>query len=85
MATRESIESCIKKCEDVLTFAREQLNEASKQEHYNETEYTKAQQLLEQSLQDIAQLERSASDQQKEQLYRERLKLQSLQNEMIIH
>ncbi len=68
-----------------MTFAREQLNEASKQEHYNETEYTKAQQLLEQSLQDIAQLERSASDQQKEQLYRERLKLQSLQNEMIIH
>ncbi|WP_243291106.1 YtzC family protein [Bacillus sp. FJAT-47783] len=84
MATRQSVENCIQKCEEVLNYAREQYEEAAKQEHYNDEEYTKAQRMLEEVLQEIAQLEISSSDQQREQLYRERLKLQSLQNNMIL-
>jgi len=85
LATRLSVEDCIRRCEETLQYAREQCVEGSRQEHYNDTEYTKAQQMLEESLQEIAQLEISANEQQREQLYRTRLRLQRLQNEMILN
>ncbi|MDQ0160965.1 YtzC family protein [Bacillus alveayuensis] len=84
MATRQSVENFIQRCEDTLHFAREQYLEGAKQEHYNDTEYTKAQQMLENTLEELAQLEMSANAEQREQLYRMRLRLQSLQNDMIL-
>lgn len=84
MATRQSVEEFLQRCEDVIRFAKEQYTEAQKQEHYNITEYTNAQQMLEQTVNDLAHLARSCNTQQREQLHRMRLQLEQLQNEMIL-
>ncbi len=57
---------------------------ASKQEHYNDNEYSEAQMMLENAVNELNKLSLSANDQQREQLYRMRLQLQTLQNNMIL-
>jgi hypothetical protein len=84
MATRESIDNLLQQCEDAISFAHEQYKESSLQEQYNNDDYTQALQELEQSYHDIAKLALSANAQQREQLHRMRLKLQQLQNMMIL-
>ncbi|MBD1380214.1 YtzC family protein [Metabacillus arenae] len=84
MATRQSVEDYLQQGEDTLRYAREQYETGAKQEHFNDTEYMKAQQMLEDTVNDLNKLSLSANDQQKEQLYRMRLQLQQLQNEMIL-
>jgi polyhydroxyalkanoate synthesis regulator phasin len=54
-----------------------------KQEHYNDTEYTKAQEKLENAYKEIEEFSHSANAQQREQLYRMRLQVQQLQNKLI--
>lgn len=84
MATRQSVESFLQRCEDVLRNAQEQYVEANKQEHFNDADYTAALQQLEETYNDLADLAHSANGQQREQLHRMRLQLQQLQNSMIL-
>jgi len=84
MATRQSVNEYLQRCTDAIEYAREQYKGGAQQEHYNETEYTKALQGLEDSVNEINHLSLSANDQQQDQLYRMRLQLQELQNKMIL-
>lgn len=84
MATRESMETLMQQCEDAIRYAQEQYKESSLQEHYNNDDYTKALQTLEETYQDIATMAHSANSQQREQLHRMRLQIQQLQNNMIL-
>ncbi|MBU7593931.1 YtzC family protein [Metabacillus halosaccharovorans] len=84
MATRQSVNEYIQRCTDAIEYAREQYKIGSQQEHYNASEYTKALQGLENAVNDINHLSLSANDQQQDQLYRMRLQLQQVQNEMIL-
>ncbi|MDZ5472596.1 YtzC family protein [Bacillus sp. 31A1R] len=84
MATRQSVEDLIQQCEDAIRNAQDQYKESSKQEHYNDDDYDKALQALEDSYNDLARLAHSANAQQRDQLHRMRLQLQQLQNHMIL-
>jgi esterase/lipase len=85
MATRQSVEDYLQMAEDTLRYAQEQFTEAKKQEHYNQTEYTNAQQQLESTVIELGQLAHSGNPQQKLQIDRMRLQIQRIQNEMIIY
>jgi len=84
MATRESMESLMQQCEDAIRYAQNQYKESSLQEHYNNDDYTKALQSLEETYQDIAKMAQFANSQQREQLHRMRLQLQQIQNTMVL-
>jgi hypothetical protein len=84
MATRDSMDNLMQQVEDTVRFAQEQYKQSSLQEHYNDDDYTKALQQLEDTYQDIAKMALSANSQQREQLHRMRLQLQQLQNTMIL-
>lgn len=84
MATRESMDNLMQQCEDAIRYAEDQYKQSSLQEHYNDDDYTKALQSLEETYQDIAKMAHSANSQQREQLHRMRLQLQQLQNSMIL-
>jgi predicted DNA-binding protein YlxM (UPF0122 family) len=84
MATRQSIQDCIQRCEDAMRSAQEQYKAGSQQEHYHNVEYTDALQGLEGAYNEICKLAFSSNDQQRDQLHRMRLQLQQLQNEMIL-
>lgn len=84
MATRQSVDDLIQRCEDAIRTAQEQYLEASHQEHYNDDQYTGALQGLEEVFNDLATLANSANSQQREQLHRMRLQLQQAQNNMIL-
>ncbi|WHY66049.1 MULTISPECIES: YtzC family protein [Bacillaceae] len=84
MATRDSMDDLMQQVEDTVRFAQEQYKQSSLQEHYNDDDYTKALQQVEDTYQDIAKMALSANSQQREQLHRMRLQLQQLQNTMIL-
>ncbi|MFT4414913.1 YtzC family protein [Fredinandcohnia humi] len=84
MATRQSVEAFLQRCEDSIRNAQEQMNIARQQEHYNTTEYTDAQMQLEEVTNELAKLSQSCNGQQREQLHRMRLQLQQLQNDMTL-
>ena len=84
MATRESMETLMQQVEDAIRYAQDQYKDSSLQEHYNNDDYTKALQTLEETYQDIATMAHSANSQQREQLHRMRLQIQQLQNNMIL-
>ncbi|MDR4889311.1 YtzC family protein [Fredinandcohnia sp. QZ13] len=84
MATRQSVEAFLQRCEDSLRNAQEQINTARRQEAYNATEYTYAQMQLEDVTNELAKLAQSCNEQQREQLHRMRLQLQQLQNDMTL-
>lgn len=84
MATRQSIEDCMNRCESAILYADEQYTEAMRQEHYYDEEFSEAQQQLDASVVEIEKLLDSSNAQQREQLHRTRLKVQQLQNKMIL-
>ncbi|MGM0948271.1 MAG: YtzC family protein [Bacillota bacterium] len=85
MATRQSVDEHLQQCMQAYDDAEEQLKLASKQEHYNDQGYSDAQMQLENAVNALNKLWLSSNDQQREQLYRMRLQLQALQNNMILH
>ncbi|MFE8703338.1 YtzC family protein [Cytobacillus sp. FJAT-54145] len=85
MATRQSVEDLLQQCEDAIRNAHEEYKESSRQEHYNDDDYTRAMQQLEDAYNDLAQLALSSNSQQREQLHRMRLQLQQLQNNMTLN
>lgn len=84
MATRQSVGEHIQRCEEAISYAKEQFIEGSRQEHYYDNEYQYAMQQLEGSYNELAQLANSANSQQREQLHRMRLQIQQLQNQMTL-
>lgn len=84
MATRKSMDDFFQRCEQVIKEAEEQFVVANRQEHYNTDDYTSVLQQLEESYNDLADLAHSANGQQREQLHRMRLRIQQLQNTMIL-
>nr|WP_233711121.1 YtzC family protein [Lederbergia citrisecunda] len=84
VATRQSIEDCINRCEAAILYANDQFTEAKKQEHYYDVEFSEAQQGLENAVLELEKLTDSSNAQQREQLHRIRLKVQQLQNKLIL-
>ncbi|WP_174734934.1 DUF2524 family protein [Mesobacillus harenae] len=84
MATRQSVDELLQKCEEAVLYGQEQYNSASRQEHYDDEEFTSALQMLETAYNDLAQLALSANSEQRELLHRKRLQLQQLQNSLIL-
>jgi hypothetical protein len=84
MATRDSMDNLMQQVEDAIRNAEEQYKQSSLQEHYNDDDYTKALQQIEDTYQDITKMAQSANSQQRDQLHRMRLQLQQLQNTMIL-
>ncbi|MFD2446502.1 YtzC family protein [Bacillus sp. CGMCC 1.16607] len=84
MATRQSVDDLLQRCEDAIRTAQDQYLEGSMQEHYNDDDYTNALQGLEEAFNDLATMANSANSQQREQLHRMRLQLQQAQNNMIL-
>jgi hypothetical protein len=84
MATRDSMDNLMQQCEDAIRYAQNQYRESSLQEQYNNDDYTKALQVLEETYQDIAKMAQFANSQQRDQLHRMRLQLQQVQNTMIL-
>ena len=84
MATRQSIQDCIQRCEDAIRCAQDQYKAGSQQEHYHNVEYTDALQGLEGAYNEVCKLAFSSNAQQRDQLHRMRLQLQQFQNEMIL-
>nr|WP_295970940.1 YtzC family protein [uncultured Bacillus sp.] len=84
MATRQSVDKLMQKCEDAIRFANDQYSISSTQEHYNDEQHVQALQQLEGAYNDLVTLAHSANGQQREQLHRMRLALQQTQNQMIL-
>ena len=84
MATRDSMDNLIQQCEDAIRYAQNQYRESGLQQQYNNDDYTKALQGLEETYQDIAKMAQFANSQQRDQLHRMRLQLQQVQNTMIL-
>ncbi|MDQ0215765.1 coenzyme F420-reducing hydrogenase alpha subunit [Oikeobacillus pervagus] len=84
MATRDSMDQFIQRCEDVFRQAQDQYKEGHLQGHYHDEEYTESMQQLEELYNDLLQLYNSANSQQREMLDRKRFQLQQLQNNMIL-
>lgn len=85
MTTREALERLLKDCERTLEYARAQFIEGSRLVNVEQVDgYTEAQQMLEDRYNELMAMYRSANAQQREQLDRMRLAIQSLQNEMIL-
>ncbi|WP_026693596.1 YtzC family protein [Peribacillus kribbensis] len=84
MATQESVEHFLRECEETLEAANEQFDDGNLQEHYNDDVYIHAQQRLETTLIELEKLKNSADSQQRYQLDRMRMRLQGIQNDMIL-
>ncbi|MGQ0422624.1 DUF2524 family protein, partial [Bacillus sp. HC-Mk] len=68
MAERQSLESYITQAEQAVEYAKEQLEQGMRQEHYNTMEYSDAQLQLEQAYNDLQTMQQHANDEQREQL-----------------
>ncbi|MCC2493701.1 YtzC family protein [Bacillus cereus] len=84
MAERQSLESYIIQAEQAVEYAKEQLEQGMRQEHYNTMEYSDAQLQLEQAYNDLQTMQQHANDEQREQLNRARMAIRQLQHQMII-
>ncbi|MEC3157661.1 YtzC family protein [Bacillus thuringiensis] len=84
MAERQSFESYITQAEQAVEYAKEQLDQGMRQEHYNTMEYSDAQLQLEQAYNDLQTMQQHANDEQREQLNRARMAIRQLQHQMII-
>ncbi len=84
MAERQSLESYITQAEQAVEYAKEQLDQGMRQEHYNTMEYSYAQLQLEQAYNDLQTMQQHANDEQREQLNRARMAIRQLQHQMII-
>lgn len=84
MAERQSLKSYITQAEQAVEYAKEQLDQGMRQEHYNTMEYSDAQLQLEQAYNDLQTMQQHANDEQREQLNRARMAIRQLQHQMII-
>ncbi|MGK0537360.1 YtzC family protein, partial [Bacillus sp. 'calajunan'] len=80
MAERQSLESYIRQAEQAVEYAKEQVDQGMRQEHYNTMEYSDAQLQLEQAYNDLQTMQKHANDEQREQLNRARMAIRHLQH-----
>lgn len=84
MATRQSINDLLEKCNEVINYAEQQYETSSRQEHYNTNEYSDAQMQLETIYNELHTMDRSANQQQREELHRMRLLVEQMQNQLTL-
>jgi hypothetical protein len=84
MATHESMANLFEKCNAVLRNAETQYNISSRQNDYNDGNFSIAMSELEDAYNEIAKMSLSANDHQREDLHRMRLQIQQLQNQMTL-
>lgn len=84
LATRQSMNDLLEKCNEVINYAEQQYESASRQEHYNTNEYTDAQMQLETIYNELHTMDHSANQQQREELHRMRLLVEQMQNQMTL-
>ncbi|MFS0780488.1 DUF2524 family protein [Bacillus sp. 1P06AnD] len=84
MATRQSIQNCLENCVETLNIAQQQYDEASRQEHYNDSTYIDSQQLVQTALNEVQLMANNSNDQQREQLNRMKIQLEQMQHDMIL-
>ena len=84
LATRQSMDELLERCNQVISYAEQQYDIASRQEHYNANEYTDAQMQLENIYNDLHTMDHSANQQQREQLHRMRLLVTQMQNQLTV-
>lgn len=83
MGTRQSMDHFLEKCEGALRFADFEYNQASKQEHWDDLNFQKAQSYLEEVLREMDPIYASANGAQKEELQRTKAQLDLMKHEMI--
>jgi len=84
MATHESMNNLFEKCNAILRNAETQFAISSRQDNYNDENFTIAMREVEEAYNDIAAMSLNANAQQREDLHRMRLQLQQLQNHMTL-
>lgn len=84
MGDHEAIRMCIDMAEQAIDLAEEQLLIGMRQEHYNDIEYSEAQALLNTTLMELEKMEHLAIPEHRDEIYRTKLKVLQLQNQMII-
>ncbi|PLR98218.1 YtzC family protein [Bacillus sp. T33-2] len=84
MATRQSVDDLLHRCDLAIQNAEEEYNESSRQEQYNGLDYTDTLQTLEAAYNDLTRLAASCNAEQRDRLHRMRLRLQQTQNRMIL-
>ncbi len=83
MGTRQSMDHFLEQCNGALRFADFEYTEASKQEHWDDENFQKAQSYLEEALREMDPIYKSANGEQKEQLQRVKAQLDLMKHDMI--
>ena len=85
MGTRQSMDHFLEQCEGALRYADFEYTRASKQEHYDDDSFQKAQSYLEEVLREMDPIYDSADRSQKEELQRTKAQLDLMKHEMVTH
>ena len=83
MGTRQTMDHFLEQCEGALRFADFEYTRASKQEHYHDEDFQKAQAYLEEVLREMDPIYKSANSSQKEELQRTKAQLDLMKHDMI--
>jgi hypothetical protein len=84
MATHDQVKLMLAKVDEIQQFAEAQLNAARQVQGGDELQYDEAQQQLEQVNMQIESLLRSATPEQRDQLFRAQQRVNQMQNKMIL-
>ncbi|WP_100372758.1 DUF2524 family protein [Bacillus sp. FJAT-45037] len=84
MANRDQLDMCLEKAEATLMAAQKVFDDSRRVQPGTEEEYTNAQLMLEEMGEELDDLLRAATPQQRDQLNRKQQQLRQLQNHMII-
>jgi hypothetical protein len=83
MGTRQSMDHFLEQCEGALRFADFEYTEASRQEHWDDESFQKAQSYLEEAMRDMDPIYKSGNPAQKEELQRTKAQLDLMKHNMI--
>lgn len=84
MGTRQSIDHFLEQCEGALFFADFEYTEASKQEHWDDESFQKAQFYLEEANTLMDPIYASANPEQKERLQRMKAQIDLMRHNMVL-
>ncbi|WP_088035616.1 DUF2524 family protein [Evansella clarkii] len=82
--TNSHITGAVKEITDVMAYAEEQLKESKRIQQSNPEEFTNAQMKLEEANMELDNLLRSASAEDRDELFRLQQRVHQLQNKMIL-
>lgn len=84
MATHDQVRQQLQQVDEIVQLAEEQLNSAKQVQGGDELKYDEAQQQLEQVNMQIERLLKSATPEQRDQLFRAQQQVNQMQNKMIL-